>query len=288
MHLNNPDLNNLITKALWEDFCFSDITTQALINQKLKIEAVIFAKQDCILSGLNIAKSVFKLMDRGAKFNTSFSDGDRVRKGAKVLKIFGASGKILSAERVALNFLSHLSGVATLTSKFVKAIKSGKVKILDTRKTTPLLRILEKYAVRCGGGLNHRMSLKDFILIKDNHKRIFFRQTKNKSLKSLIAFTKSKVAPNTKIEIEVENIKEFKEVLSSSVNIIMLDNMSISQLRQAVKLRNKIKPELKLEASGEINLKNIENIAATGVDFISVGSLTHSSPAVDFSLEITD
>lgn len=290
MRLSESDLNNLIRKALREDFCYSDITTKALINPKLKIRAVIFAKQDCILSGLDIAKSAFKLMERGVKFKNFFFDGDRVGKGAKVLEIFGLVRKILSAERVGLNFLSHLSGVATLTSKFVKALSSPKAKILDTRKTTPLLRRLEKYAVRCGGGLNHRMSLKDFILIKDNHKRAFFiqRHIKDNSLKSLVAFAKKKIPPNVKIEIEVENIKEFKEALGSSANIIMLDNMSVSQLRHAVRLRNRIKPAIKLEASGTVNLKNIKNIAATGVDFISIGSLTHSSPAIDFSLEITD
>jgi nicotinate-nucleotide pyrophosphorylase (carboxylating) len=284
--LRKPNLPLIIHKALQEDDTLYDITTSALIEPHFTVRAVILAKAPCVLSGLRVVQSTFKLLDPSLEFSTRHKDADFVKKGEVVARICGRARSILSAERVALNFLSQLSGIATLTNQFVKSVVNTKAKILDTRKTTPLLRSLEKYAVRCGGGFNHRTSLKDAVLIKDNHKKAYLLERKGVSLDYLVRQVRKHTPARTKIEIEVENVKEFKQVLCSPVDIIMLDNMPLKAIRQCTRLKNKLNPKVKLEVSGNVSLANVRRIAKSGVDFISVGVLTHSSPAIDFSLEV--
>jgi len=260
-----------------------DITTETFIED-VTIKAAVISRKEGIIAGLDIAQTAFHLASKNIKFRKLAKDGDKVRKNQILAVLEGEAKKILTAERVALNFLSHLSGIATLTSEYVKKIKPYKCKILDTRKTTPLLREMEKYAVRMGGGHNHRMGLYDMVLIKDNHLKLIPRKEILKS----IELAKRKIYPKTKIEIEVETLNELKTAYKCNADIIMLDNMSPSNLKKALKWlkqQKKFKKPL-LEASGNINLSNVEEIAKTGVDFISVGKITNSAPALDMSLEI--
>lgn len=270
--MNYKQIIPLIRKSLKEDIGKTDITTDLLIPEHKLAKASLLAKQDFIVCGLDICGLVFKLKDKKIRFKPKVSEGYSVKKGMVLAKIEGNARNILTAERVALNFLSLLSGIATKTKKYVDAIKPYKVKIMDTRKTIPGLRELQKYAVRIGGGFNHRMKLDEMILIKDNHLKVI-----DDRLRSI-------GSARFKTEIEVKTIKEFKNALRLKPDIIMLDNMSIKDMKKAVKIRNYRLP--KLEASGNINLKNIKRVAATGVDMISVGALTHSPEAVDISLEI--
>lgn len=263
----------IIQQALKEDIGKGDITTDMLISPDLKIEAVIIAKEKGVIAGLAVAKEVFKAVDKKIIFKPNTKDAKMVFPSQAVAYIKGRARSILSAERTALNFLSHLSGIATLTGKFSDKVRPYKVKIFDTRKTLPGLRQLQKYAVRSGGGFNHRFSLDDMVLIKDNH---------IKAMQGCLSLPK--VSKGCKIEIEVNNLKEFKDALKIKPDIIMLDNMKLDDIKKAVKLKKGKKPIL--EVSGGINLKNVSAIARTGIDRISVGALTHSAPALDFSLEI--
>lgn len=277
-------LKSIIKQALNEDIGRGDITTQILIPRNKKVKAIIFLREEAIVCGIEIAKQVFKALDRYLKLKSYYKDGDRVKAKKTIMEIQGRARAILTGERVALNFLSHLSGIATQTAKFVKKVKPYKVMILDTRKTLPGLRQLQKFAVSCGGGFNHRFGLWDMVLIKDNHKKA--QEAKHK-IPDLIKRVKQK-ARNKKIEIEVENLKEFKQALKAKPDIIMLDNMSLGQIKRAVKFlaNNYKKTTIKLEVSGNVNLNNVRQIAKTGVDFISVGALTHSAGAIDISLKI--
>lgn len=286
MHLKKSNLKSFILAALEEDNSFQDITTQALFDKRLKVCAEILAKEPCVICGLEVARTTFKLADSQVQFKSRFRDGDVLTKGGVVARISGKINSLMAVERVALNFLSQLSGIATLTNKFVKSIVTTKAKILDTRKTTPLLRPLEKYAVRCGGGYNHRFSLKDAILIKDNHKKAYARTVGKVTLAELVDRVKKKVPAKVRLEIEVESILEFRQALCSLANVIMLDNMTLTEIKKCVALRDRFNSKVKLEVSGNVNLKNIRPIAKSGVDYISIGCLTHSSPAVDFTLEI--
>jgi len=286
MRLKKYNLNTIVLAALKEDRGLQDITTQALFNKRLKVCAEILAKEPCVICGLEVARTAFKLNDPRVKFKSRFCDGDLIRRGSVVASISGKVNSLMAVERVALNFLSRLSGIATLTGKFVKSVTITKAKILDTRKTTPLLRPLEKYAVRCGGGYNHRFSLRDAVLIKDNHKKAYARTTRNVTLAELVDKVKKKVPAKTMVEIEVESIPEFRQALSCLANVIMLDNMTLAKIKKCVALRDRFNSKVKLEVSGNVNLKNIRHIAKSGVDFISIGALTHSSPAIDFTLEI--
>ncbi len=266
--------SNIFKKALAEDIGKKDITTASLIPKRKKISAVILAKEkQAVICGLSVAGDVFKLQDKQITFKSRFKDGQLIKKSDNVAEIFGPAHSILTAERVALNFLSLLSGIATKTRKFVDKIRPYKVKIMDTRKTYPGLRGLEKYAVRIGGGYNHRFKLDEMFLIKDNHLKIIG------GIDKLRGFAK-----RYKVEIEVKNLREFKTALRLNPDIIMLDNMKATDMKKAARLRKATKP--KLEASGNISLNNVREIAATGVDFISVGELTHSTQAVDFSLKV--
>ncbi len=250
------------------------------------IQAVIIAGEKGVLAGITVAMTAFVMLDHKVKFMPLVRDGQRIGPETQIAYIEGDAKAILGAERTALNFLSHLSGIATLTSRFVEASAPYKIKIMDTRKTTPGLRILEKYAVGVGGGSNHRMGLHDQILIKDNHLKAT-DENWDTIFRTINEYKKKRV----KVEVEVQNIKQFRQALELNPDIIMLDNMGIRDIKKAVKLRNPLitgnwEPVPKLEASGGVTLKNIKKIASTGVDMISIGALTHSAKAIDFSLEI--
>lgn len=283
-------VKEIIRKALEEDIGDGDITSFFCVSPERKTKGIIIAKEDCLLCGIDITKEVFKTVNYSLKFKKLKKDGELVNKNEVIAEIKGEAISILKAERVALNFLSMLSGIATHTREFVEKVKNTPVKIMDTRKTTPALRILEKYAVRVGGGVNHRKGLWDGILIKDNHLRVSGIISGGKfnenNLKKIIEIIRT----NTKyeIEIEVENFQELKRIIKYNPDIILLDNFSLKQIMKAVKFRNHYFPRVKLEASGGINLYNVERIAKTGVDFISVGSITHSPQSIDFSLEIDE
>lgn len=272
-YINKLKLKEIVKLALKEDIGSKDITTQELITSDKFIKAQILVKEDCIACGLGIASLAFKMADKAIKFKILAKDGDFVKKNTVIAIVYGRARNILTAERVALNFLSLLCGVSTKVKSFVNAVMPHKVKIMDTRKTIPCLRAMEKYAVRVGGGFNHRKSLNDMILVKDNHLRIIGGINRLKRLNR-----------KHKIEIEVENLKDFLSALKLKPDIIMLDNMNVKDIKKAVSSRNGLTP--KLEASGGISLQNVKKFAKTGVDMISIGELTHSVRSIDISLEV--
>lgn len=271
--MNWKKLKNLIKIALKEDVGAGDITTASAIPKSLRAKAFILAKEEGIICGQETAKMVFKTLEPKIIFKKLVEDGDKVIFGEKIAEISGRAGKILTAERTALNFLQRLSGIATLTAKFVKSVKPYKAKILDTRKTTPGLRFLEKYAVRVGGGKNHRFGLWDGILIKGNHIDLV-------GLKEAVKRTKKL---GKKVEVEARNLKEVKEALEAGADIIMLENMDLKTIKKGVRLIGK---KALIEVSGGVNLDNVREIAKTGVDWISIGRLTHSVKSLDMSLRI--
>ncbi|MBF0492958.1 MAG: carboxylating nicotinate-nucleotide diphosphorylase [Deltaproteobacteria bacterium] len=274
----------LIKNALQEDLGKNDITTQALFTKKSpRVSARIIAKQDLVLAGAMIAKKTFKQVDPQLKIRLIKKDGIFCEAGQSILEISGKASSILTAERTALNFLQHLSGVATLTQRFVQAVKGTCAKILDTRKTLPGWRNLQKYAVKVGGGANHRFGLYDAYLIKDNHLALYGSLSQ-----AIEAVRKHRGKKSIKIEVEVDTLQQFEEAIDCGPDIILLDNMSLEDMHLAVLRNHKIPPKNrpKLEASGSVNLNNVRAIAQTGVDFISVGALTHSAQAMDLSLEI--
>ena len=271
---------SIVRSSLKEDIGKRDITTQLTIPCSKIVKAVLLAKEDCVVCGLDIAGLVFKAKDKRIKFKSKVLDGQLIKKGTVLAQIQGKARSVLTAERAALNFLCLLSGIATKTRTYVNAVKPYKAKIMDTRKTIPTLRELQKYAVRTGGGYNHRMRLDEMLLVKDNHLKIMG------DIKAL-----SKINRKYKLEIEVKNLKEFKAFLKLNPEIIMLDNMGIKDIKKAVQIRNRLssqghRPAPKLEASGGVALKNVRQIAATGVEMISIGDLTHSVKSVDISLEV--
>ncbi len=278
--INPEKLETIVRHALIEDIGRGDITTQLTIPKEKTIKAKIIAKEDCLLCGISVAEKVFKSVDPSVKFEQKVKEGRQVKNKKTIAVINGKASSILTAERVALNLLSLLSGIATKTRKFVNEIEPYKTKITDTRKTMPGLRDLQKYAVRIGGGHNHRIRLDEMILIKDNHIKVTDGYSKLPS-----------VPKGYKIEIEVQNLEEFNHALYFKPDIIMLDNMEIKDIREAVKIRNNTEFKshhlpTKLEASGGIRINNIKEYAATGVDIISVGELTDSVKSVDLSLEV--
>jgi len=286
--LFNKEIRNIIIRALKEDSAKQDLTTNFSISPAVRIKSKIIAKEKGVLCGVEVVKKVFKRVDRGVSFKILAKDGAKLYKGKPIIIVEGRAKSILAAERVSLNFLSHLSGVATTTKKFVDKAKNKRVKIMDTRKTTPNLRKLQKYAVRVGGGDNQRECLASGILIKDNHlkagKYIYKGKLDNKEIKQLLK--KIKDRSSKPIEVEVETLAEFRKVIKYKPDIIMLDNFSIANLKRAVNLRKRKFPKVRLEASGSISLNNIRAVANTGVDRISIGRLTHSFEAVDFSLDV--
>lgn len=271
-------INKIIENALAEDLGSSgDITSKSLSNKKTKIEASINSNQDGIISGLDIIELVFKNIDTNTSITYHLSDCDEVKNGSEIARVIGYSHSILAAERVALNLLGHMSGIASETNKYVKSIANTKARILSTRKTTPGLRAIEKYAVRCGGGYNHRYGLDYGILIKDNHIKAAG------GIEKALEIIKNNKPYMTDIEVEVDTIEQFLECQRLDVRYILLDNMSPQYISECIKNN---KNGAVLEASGGINLSTISDIAETGVDFISVGRLTHSSPSLDLSLHI--
>ena len=266
----------LIDLALAEDVGKGDVTTVATVPEGKEGRAVIIAKAYGIVCGLPIAAEAFRNVDAAIRLTHLASDGEPVAPGDVVAALSGPLRGILTAERTALNFLTHLSGIATLTARFVDVVAPYRAVILDTRKTTPGWRILEKYAVRCGGGRNHRMGLYDMVLIKDNH------IAASGSLTEAVRRVRA-AGISLPIEVEVRTLAELEEALSLGVDRILLDNMDIPTLRKAIA---RAKGKVELEASGGVGLENAAEIAACGVDYISIGALTHSAPALDFSLEI--
>lgn len=277
MEINPLQLQKIVDQALAEDIGHADLTTENLFPQDSQGKGYLLAKDDGIIAGLYVAKYVFKKLDPHMAWDELIMDGDKVQPGIKLAYLSGSLKSILTGERVALNFLQRLSGIATKTYKYVKEIKGYPVKIVDTRKTTPGLRVLEKYAVRIGGGSNHRFGLYDAVMIKDNHIKAVGGITQ------AISILREKLPFTIKVEIETENLDMVQEALDNKVDIIMLDNMSPEIMRKAVEL---IKGAAIIEASGGITLNNIREIAATGVNIISVGDLTHSIRSIDISLEL--
>ena len=272
-------ISTIVQLALAEDIGQGDITTDNLIPSNAQSKARLIAKADGIICGVHLAREVFKTLNSRITFRAFINDGQLVYRGDIIAEISGSTRALLSGERVAVNLLSFLSGIATVTRLFIEKIKPYKADIMDTRKTTPLLRQMERYAVRSAGGVNHRFNLNDMAMIKDNHRVFCEGQSINEVIKNL----KKKI--KTKIEVEADNLNQLKEILNSRADIILLDNMTPRQVARAVLLRNKAKSRILLEASGGITLKNVRQYAATGVDRISVGALTHSRQVLDISME---
>ena len=268
-------VSDCIQNALTEDIGSGDVTSDSIIDERQQIQGRFIAKEAGIIAGLEVARYTFHLLSKDIVLSNAVEDGTYVNKGTVFATIEGCAKPILSAERTALNFLQRMSGIATLTQRFVQAVEGTKAVILDTRKTAPGLRLIDKWAVKLGGGQNHRIGLFDMILIKDNH------IAAAGGITQAVKKAHSNNPGNLDIEVEVKNLLELKEALNLPVDRILLDNMNTNQLSQAVKITNGCIP---LEASGNVRLENVAQIAATGVDFISVGKLTHSTKALDISL----
>ncbi len=281
MQLNEAQIEEIIDRTLAEDLGRGDVTTEALIHGHQQGTGLIVIQREGILAGIEVAKQVFHRVDPNLKVDILLEDGARVKPGSKAAKVAGNIASILKAERVALNFLQRLSGIASETSCYVERVEGLPVRIMDTRKTTPGLRGMEKYAVRLGGGENHRMSLGDGILIKDNHLAALRRQ--GLDIKEIMARARQSVPQRLKVEVEVRTVPEALEAAGAGADIIMLDNMNLEDMRKAVK---SVHGRALIEASGGITLDNVRAVAETGVDFISIGALTHSAKALDISLEL--
>jgi len=275
--MNEKKLTEIIRSALAEDIGPEDYTTLFTVTPETELSAVLKAKANGILAGTIVFTKTFILLNEKIKVNFLKNDSERIRAGEVIAKIKGPGQALLSAERTALNFLQRMSGIASETNKLVQAVKGTKAKILDTRKTAPGLRLLDKWAVEIGGGMNHRIGLFDMILIKDNH------IVAAGGITEAVQAVRRKDTQNLKIEVEVKNLKELDEALTLNVDRIMLDNMSPEQMAEAVNISAGRVP---LEASGNVSVKNIKEIADSGVDFISIGGLTHSVKALDMSLLI--
>jgi nicotinate-nucleotide pyrophosphorylase (carboxylating) len=288
MHLDKP-ARDFIKLALNEDIGERDVTTFYSVRPGTKGDAVIISRNEGIVCGIDILRETMLIVNSQLVFKVFKKDGSRVKKDDVVLSVTGDLADILTAERVAVNFLSILSGVATTTRQFVDKVEGTGVTILDTRKTTPGMRLMEKYAVMTGGATNHRKGLYDGIIIKDNHLRaaaiLVDGKIDSNRIKEVMLGLRE--ATGFKVEIEVETVEEFKKVAVDKPEIVMLDNFSLKAIKQAVKYRNAHCRQIKLEVSGGVNLKNVRKIALACVDFISIGSITHSPKSFDFSLEIT-
>ena len=265
----------LVRRALAEDLGWGDVTTEATIDPAQRARGTILAKSACVLAGLDIAAEAFRQLDPSVKFSVLRRDGDLCDTATAVAQVRGAASALLTAERTALNFVQRLSGIATLTRRFVDAA-AGRITILDTRKTTPTLRVLEKYAVRAGGGVNHRNGLDDGILIKENHVRLAG------SVANAMGRMKA-AAPQMPIEIEAQSLEEVDAAVAAGADIVLLDNLSDDEIREAVR---RIRGRAKTEISGGVTLARMPSLTATGADYVSIGALTHSAPAADLSFEI--
>lgn len=276
----SPAVEALIALALEEDLGRGDVTSEAIFDAQAKASGQIVAKEPLTVAGLAIAAEVFKRVDEATRFVARVDEGKRMGKGEIVALVEGRTRALLSAERTALNFLQRLSGVATLTRRFVDAVAGTSARIVDTRKTTPGLRLLEKYAVTVGGGSNHRFGLDDGVLIKDNHIALAG------GVRRAVELARRAVSHLMKIEVEVSNQAQLREAITAAADVIMLDNMSVDEVRESVKMIREQAPGALIEASGGINLENVRSYAECGVDLISTGAITHSVAAVDISLKI--
>lgn len=274
--LKQQALDALVREALDEDGAFKDLTTIATVVSERRARAALVARETGVICGVALAVDAFRLLDQKVAIRIDVEDGMRVAPGSSVLFVNGNARALLSAERVALNFLQRLSGVASLTAQFVAAVEGTGAKILDTRKTTPGWRHLEKYAVRAGGGFNHRVDLSSAVLIKDNHLSALDGDI------AMAVHRARELAPGVKVEVECDNLEQVERALAAGADIIMLDNMSIDDMRSAVQ---RVRRRAILEASGGVSLTTVRAIAETGVDWISVGALTHSAPAMDLGLD---
>jgi len=281
--LSAEEIRKAVSAALAEDLGPGDATTMATVPESLASTAEMRARQPVVVAGLGFAQSAFEQLSPTVKVTVFKPDGSHVSPGGVLMQITGPTRALLSAERVALNFVQRLSGVATLTARFVELTKGTSARILDTRKTTPGWRRFEKYAVICGGGTNHLIGLYDMVLIKDNH-LVALRNEKPNAIAAAVSRARSKF-PNLKTEVEADQLAQVEQALEAGADIILLDNMEPSVMRQAVQL---CKGHAQTEASGGVSLETARAIAETGVDFISVGALTHSAPAVDIGLDFTD
>ena len=292
MKLEKEAVLPIITAALKEDIGARDLTTSILIPKGQSAEAEILVKTEGAIAGLQVVEWTFGLVDAKIRFKPALRDGERVHPGKVVAYLEGPARGILMAERVALNFLGRMSGIATLTRAFVDRVERYRVQIMDTRKTTPTLRLLEKYAVAMGGGVPHRKGLYDQVLIKENHLRLVAsRLGRGSAIELAVKEVRANLQKKVIVEVEASNLQEFRQALSAQADIILLDNMELSESQEAVRLRNalirsKREKKIFLEVSGGVNLETVQGIAAAGVDRISIGALTHSSSSLDLSLEI--
>lgn len=275
------NVKDIIHRSLQEDIGEGDRTTEALKASKKSVLGKLIAKEPGIISGLKIAELTFQLLDGNIQFSLNCQDGEKVECGDQVATVQGTASTILSGERVALNYLQRMSGIATITNQFVQAVAGTQAVILDTRKTAPGLRMMDKWAVRSGGGENHRFGLYDMVLIKENHIKLAGSITE--AVKQVLTNREENNGKQLAIEVEVKNLTEFQEALGLGVDRILLDNMNIDKIREAVKMT---KGNIPLEVSGNVTLDNVRSIAETGVDYISIGMLTHSAKALDISLLI--
>ena len=280
VELTASEIRAAVKAALAEDIGGGDVTTLATVPKAQTFKTVMRAREPLVVAGLEFARAAFRQLSSAVKIEHLVHDGTHVGRGDNLLRISGPARAILTAERVALNFVQHLSGVATLTAQFVAAVKGTRTQILDTRKTTPGWRRFEKYAVACGGGRNHRFGLSDLILIKDNHLAALQNETPN-AVAAAVQRAR-KIYPKLKVEVEADTLEQVAQAADAGADIILLDNMNAEQLRSAVKIA---KGRAKTEASGGVNLATVRAIAASGVDFISVGALTHSARAMDIGLD---
>ena len=276
MQVNELNADELIVRALKEDITSEDVTTNAVMREKVEGRVELIAKVDGVICGLLVFERTFKILDNNTQVEFKVKDGDRIKKGQLLAVVTGDIRVLLSGERVALNFLQRMSGIATYTAQMVKLLEGSKTKLLDTRKTTPNMRPFEKYAVTVGGGCNHRYNLSDGILLKDNHIGAAG------SIKKAVQLAREYAPFVRKIEVEVENLEMCKEALEAGADIIMLDNMSVEDMKKAVKM---IDGRAVTECSGNVTKDTVKNIIETGVDFVSSGALTHSAPILDLSMK---
>lgn len=278
--LSSGEITSAVKRALAEDVGRGDVTTQALVPRPIRASARMVAREALTVAGLDFAVETFRQVSGNTRVERCATDGSAVPAGAPLLRITGPAGALLTAERTALNFVQRLSGVATLTARYVAAVAGTGAAILDTRKTTPGWRRFEKYAVRCGGGRNHRIGLFDLVLVKDNH-LVALRRARPNPVAAAVRRARARF-PGLGIEVEADTLAQVRQAVAAGADIILLDNMAPATLRQAVRIVN---GRARTEASGGVNLQTVRDLAATGVDSISVGALTHSAPAVDIALD---
>lgn len=282
--LEDASCSQLVALALTEDLgAAGDLTSESIIPPEQAGHAAFFARSPGVVAGLPAAALVWAAVDSHVEFRPEVADGANLGPGDRLAAVVGPMRSILAGERTALNFLQRLSGVATLTRRYVEAVAGLSCRILDTRKTTPAWRLLEKYAVRCGGGSNHRMGLFDGVLIKDNHLAAIGASPE--AIAQAVTTARARVGRSVPLEVEVDDLSQFDQALAAGPDVVLLDNMTIAQLREAVHRRNERAPAVRLEASGGVTLANVRAVAESGIDCVSVGALTHSAPALDIALD---